>query len=154
MSLGKRAVGVLVLTIGLGFAAAALAYFTGSGSGTGTAKVATATATVGISGVTTGELYPGGTAGAVAIKLKNTGAQPTYVDQVTLASITPDAAHSGCKTTLTGSPPPFEMAAVEVKRELKAAEEYEVHGSLEMNDTGESQNSCQGAELALSFTSD
>lgn len=153
-SLSKRLAGAIVVLVSLGFAAAALAYFTGSGSGTGTATVAKAASSVAISGTTSGELYPGGSAATVAITLKNTGSQSTYVNEVTLTSIAPDAAHSSCETSITGASPAFAMPAVAVKRDLAPGEEAKVSGALTMNDTGVSQNACQEAQLTLHFTSD
>ena len=154
ISLGKRATAAIVVVVGLCCAGAALGYFTGAGSGTGTAKVGKAASVVSILGTTTGELYPGGPAATVKIKLDNTGAQSAYVNEVTLASIAADAAHSSCDTSLSGSPPPFQMSSVAVGKDLRPSEETEVTGALKMNDTGVSQDGCQGAELTLDFTSD
>lgn len=132
----------------------ALGYFTGGGSGTGTASVGSSAPGVSISATTSGELFPGGGPATVSVHVKNTSASlSAHVGTVTLTKITPDEAHSGCVTSLTGSPPAFEMAAISVEKTLKPSEEAEVKGALQMNDTGVSQNACQGAKLTLSFSS-
>ncbi|HEX5307716.1 MAG TPA: hypothetical protein VFW38_01400 [Solirubrobacteraceae bacterium] len=142
------------MALALAAGSAAVAYFTGGGTGTGTATVGSSTAGVTISGTTSGELYPGGSAGTVKIRVKNTSStQSAHVGTVSLSKITPDAAHESCATGLTGSPPPFEMASVAINQTLGAGAEVEATGSLKMNDTGVSQDACQGAKLTLSFTS-
>lgn len=141
---------VAALTLGVG----AFAYFTGSGSGTGTAaaKVGSSAPTVTITGTTSGELYPGGAQASVSIKVKNEGAQAARVENVSLASITTDEAHKECDTS-TGEKHAFTMASISINKTLKPNEEVGATGSLQMNDTGVSQNACQGAPLTLHFTS-
>jgi hypothetical protein len=150
----KRIVAVLGVALALTAGGAAFAYFTGGGAGTGTATVGSAAPSVTITGTTSGELYPGGAAGTVTVHVKNASAtQTAHVGSVTLTKITPDAAHETCNTSLTGSPAPFEMASITINKTLAASAEIEATGSLKMNDTGVSQDSCQGAKLTLSFTS-
>jgi hypothetical protein len=152
--LDRRLAAVIGVALALAAGSAAVAYFTGGGSGTGTATVGTSSASVTITGTTSGELYPGGAAGTVKVHVKNTSAtQSAHVGSVSLSKITPDAAHETCATGLTGSPPPFEMAAIALNQTLAAGAEVEATGSLKMNDTGVSQDACQGAKLTLSFTS-
>jgi hypothetical protein len=150
----KRIVGVLGVTLALTAGSVAVAYFTGGGTGTGTATVGSSSATVTITGTTSGELSPGGNGGTVTVHVKNTSTtQSAHVGSVSLSKITPDAAHETCNTSLAGSPPAFEMASIPINKTLAANTEMEATGSLKMNDTGVSQDSCQGAKLTLSFTS-
>ncbi len=150
----KRVAAAFGVALALAAGTAAVAYFTGGGSGTGTATVGTSSASVSITGTTSGELYPGGSAATVTVHVKNTSAtQSAHVGSVSVTTITPDASHTSCNTSLTGSPAAFEMASIAVNQTLKAGEEVEKTGSLKMNDTGVSQDSCQGAKLTLSFTS-
>lgn len=150
----KRLSALVGVALALAAGSAAVAYFTGGGAGTGTATVGTSSAGVTISGTTSGELYPGGSPGAVKVRIKNTSAsQSAHVGTVSLSKITPDAAHEACATGLTGSPAPFEMASIAINQTLAAGAEVEATGSLKMNDTGVSQDACQGAKLTLSFTS-
>jgi hypothetical protein len=147
MAIAVGAAGVLLLGAG------ALAYFTGSGTGTGTATVGSVSSTVTISGSVSSELLPGGAATTVKITVKNTGSQAGHVETVSLTSITTDAGHSSCDTSITGAKPAFAMAPVSIAKTLAAGEEATANGSLQMNDTGVSQNACQGASLTLHFAS-
>jgi hypothetical protein len=152
-SIGTRMVIVLGSVSALVLAVSALAYFTGSGTGTGTATVGSVASAVTVTGSTSGELFPGGTAATVKITVKNAGSQAAHVETVSLTSITVDAGHSSCDTSITGAKPAFTMAPVSIAKTLAAGEESAATGSLQMNDTGVSQNSCQGASLTLHFAS-
>lgn len=152
-SISTRMVVVLGAAGALLLGAGAFAYFTGSGTGTGTATVGSSPATVTVTGSTSGELFPGGTAATVKITVKNTGSQAAHVENVSLTSITPDAGHSSCETSITGAKPAFTMAPVSIAKTLAGGEETTATGSLQMNDTGVSQNTCQGASLTLHFAS-
>ena len=152
-SISTRMVIVLGSVSALVLGVSAFAYFTGSGTGTGTATVGSVASTVTVTGSTSGELFPGGAAATVKITVKNTGSQAAHVETVSLTSITADAGHSSCETSITGAKPAFTMAPVSIAKTLAAGEESAATGSLQMNDTGISQNSCQGASLTLHFAS-
>lgn len=134
------------------------AYFTATGSGTGTATVGSAS-NITISGSTTGNLYPGGPGRTVAITLKNPGAGNQYVTDVSLDSIT--STDAGCDTSLNSSGSAFTFAnPVVVGVDLDpddgspgGTDETTVNGTLTMNDTGVSQDDCQGESLTLNFSS-
>ena len=138
-------VGVLALATG------AFAYFTTSGSGTGTATVGSSASTVVIKGSTSGGLYPNASVPA-EITVKNTGSQSAHVGSVSLAGVSADSGHSSCETT-HGSEPVFTMTAVSIEKTLKSGEEVRASGTVQMKDTGVSQDGCQGATLTLNFTS-
>ena len=164
----------LVLIAGLITAVAAsvgaYAYFTASGSGTGTASVGSASS-VSLVGTITGSLYPDGAAATVSVLVTNPGSGSAYVTAIHLGSIQVDhssstytAASSGqqttwdtCDVSTTGGNPAFTMADISVASTLTKSGTVGDHvtktGSLQMNDTGTSQNSCQGAPLQLNFTS-
>ena len=142
---GLVAVG-LTAALAVGLAGTAFAYFTASGSGSGTASVGSSGA-ITLDGTITGNLYPGGTAAAVSVKVTNTGSGSQHVGDVHLASIAADANHSGCDTSA------FSMSDISVNQLLASGANTTVAGSLQMNDTGVSQNACQGAALTLTFSS-
>ena len=142
----KRGVLALVVILGLVVGGIAFAYFTASGSGTGDATVGNAEV-VNLSGATTGTLYPGGAAGDVAITVTNPGGVAQHVDTVHLEGVTADGSHPTCDVSA------FSMPDVTVNTTVAAGGNTVVHGSLTMADTGVSQNSCQGAGLTLSLTS-
>ena len=85
----------------------------------------------------------------------NPSAGAQRVGTITLTSITPDAGHSTCSTMLGGGNPDFTMAPVLVNKTFPSgnAQSAEKTGTLTMNDTGVSQNACQGATLTLNLTS-
>lgn len=148
---------VLVSLTGLAVLAmigTAIAYFTATGTGTGTATVGSSS-TVSLAGTITGTLYPAGSPASVSVLVTNNGSGSQFVNTVHLASITPDAGHSSCSTTVatSGTSSDFTMADIPVSTTLAAGGTKTVTGSLQMNDTGVSQNACQGATLTLNFTS-
>jgi hypothetical protein len=151
----KRVVLTTIVAVALTIASGvAYAYFTATGAGTGTAGVGNATAIV-LTPTITGSLVPGGTPATVSIVVKNNGGGAQRVGTITLASITPDALHPTCVTTLGAAPAnAFTMADVSVATTLApSGGTVTKTGSLQMNDTGVSQDACQGATLSLSLTS-
>jgi hypothetical protein len=149
----SRVLGALAVTTALTFSGMAFAFFTTTGSGSGTAKVGKLASTIELRGSTTGELFPGGAAVPVTVHVKNKGTGSARVESVSLSSIEADSEHSSCVTSITGEHPAFTMAAISVNKTLAQSEEVETTGSLQMNDTGVSQNGCQGAALTLKFVS-
>ncbi|MGN6216058.1 MAG: hypothetical protein ACTHN7_03745 [Solirubrobacterales bacterium] len=149
----KRALAGLVCVSALAIAAVAYAYFTSTGSGTATAKVGTSSA-VTIKGTVSGNLYPGASS-QVSFTVDNPSSGAQRVGTITLTGITVDAAHSTCSTVISGGNPDFSMPAVAVNATFAPGNGQAVtpKGTLTMNDTGVSQNACQGAELTLALSS-
>ena len=137
----------------LALAAGAYAYFTSTGSGTATATVGSGSA-VTIKGTVGSTLYPGGNA-TVTFTVDNPSSAAQRVGTITLASIAVDAGHSTCSVVTTGGNPDFTMPAVAVNATFPAgtAQAVTPKGALTMNDTGVSQDACQGATLTLNLTS-
>jgi hypothetical protein len=153
----KKSIALLAaLVVAVAAAVGAYAYFTNNGSGTGSASVGTSSA-VSLAGTITGTLYPAGDPAGVSVLVTNNGDGSQYVDTITLASITTDAAHSGCDLSVSGLNPAFTMADISVATDLTksgtAGDNTTKLGSLQMNDTGVSQNACKNAPLTLHFTS-
>ncbi len=146
-ALALTTVGVLVV------AAGAYAYFTSSGSGTATATVGSGSA-VTIKGTVSSTLYPGGSS-PVTFTIDNPSSAAQRVGTITLASIAVDAGHSTCSKVITGGTPDFAMPAVVVNKVFPSGNGQAVTptGTLTMNDTGVSQDACQGATLTLNLTS-
>src|SRR6476646_2409029 len=119
----KRLVVALMSLCALAVAAAAYAYFTTTGSGTATATVGTSSA-VTLKGTVTGNLYPGSSS------------------PVTLTVDNPSSGK-----------PDFTMADVIVNKTYAPGNGQAVtpSGTLAMNDTGVSQDACQGATLTLTL---
>ena len=145
--LAITAVGVLAV------AGVAFAYFTSTGSGTATATVGSASA-VTIKGTVSSNLYPGGSS-PVSFTIDNPSSGAQRVGTITLASIAVDAGHSTCSKVITGGNPDFAMPAVVVNKTYGSGNGQTVTptGTLTMNDTGVSQDACQGATLTLNLTS-
>jgi hypothetical protein len=137
----------------LAIAAGAYAYFTSTGSGTATATVGSGSA-VTIKGTVGSTLYPGGNA-TVTFTVDNPSSAAQRVGTITLASIAVDAGHSTCSKVITGGNPDFTMPAVVVNKTYASGNGQAVTptGTLTMNDTGVSQDACQGATLTLNLTS-
>lgn len=137
----------------LALAAGAYAYFTSTGSGTVTATVGNSSA-VTLKGTVTGNLYPGSSS-PVALTVDNPSSGAQRVGTVSLEKITADAGHSSCSVVITGGNPDFTMADVVVNKTFASGNGQAVTpgGTLTMNDTGVSQNACQGATLTLTLKS-
>ncbi len=133
-------------------AGAAIAYFTSSGSGTGTAAVGSSSA-VTLHATISSDLYPGSSS-PVSLTVDNPSSGSQSVGTVTLASISVDAGHSACSTTISGGNPDFTMAAVSVNKVFPPGNGQSVtpSGTLTMNETGVNQDACQGAALTLHLT--
>ena len=161
MRLKKRTFVLLgVMVVAVAAAIGAYAYFTATGSGTGSATVGSAS-NITLAGTVTGTLYPAGAAASVSVLVHNPGSGSQYVTNVHLDSITTDVAHAACDLSVSGINPAFTMADISVATTLTAddlavggTDQTTKVGSLQMNDTGIAQNSCQGAPLTLNLSSD
>jgi hypothetical protein len=145
----KRALIGLSCACALGIGGAAFAYFTSSGSGTGTATVGSSSAMT-LHATVSSSLYPG-TSSPVSFTVDNPSSGSQRVGTISLSSITVDAAHSTCSTTLGGGNPDFTMPAVTVNHTFEPGSGQSVTptGTLTMNETGVNQDACQGATLTL-----
>jgi hypothetical protein len=148
----KRALALTAIGV-LAVAAGAYAYFTSTGSGTATATVGSGSA-VTIKGTVGSTLYPGGNA-TVTFTVDNPSSAAQRVGTISLTSIAVDAGHSTCSKVITGGNPDFTMPAVAVNSTFGPGNNQSVTptGTLTMNDTGVSQDACQGATLTLSLKS-
>jgi hypothetical protein len=131
----------------------AYAFFTSSGTGTGTASVGSSSA-VTLHATVTGSLYPGSSS-PVSFTVDNPSSGKQRVGTISLVSITPDASHSECSTVISGGNPDFTMAAVAANQTFGNGNGQAVTatGTLAMNETGVSQDKCQGATLTLNVKS-
>jgi hypothetical protein len=148
----RRALTALACTSALAVAGVAFAYFTSSGSGTGTASVGSS-APVTLHATVTSSLYPG-TSSPVSFTVDNPSPGSQRVGTISLDSITVDAAHSACSTTINGGNPDFSMPAVTVNKVFATGSGQSVTqtGTLTMNETGVNQDACQGATVTLHLT--
>jgi hypothetical protein len=149
----KRLAVAFTAALVVAVASGAYAYFTTNGSGTGTASVGSGSA-VTLHATITGALYPG-TSSPVSFTVDNPSQAKQQVGTISLSSITVDALHSECSTVITGGKPDFSMPAVAVNASFGNGNGQTVTptGTLTMNDTGVSQDKCQGATLTLHLTS-
>lgn len=149
----KRVVTAFAVVGVLGAAAAAYAYFTTTGSGTATATVGSSSALV-IKGTVTGNLYPGSSS-PVTLTVDNSSGGKQRVGTITLEKITADAGHSTCSVVTSGGNPDFTMADIVVNKVFSPGNAQAVTpgGTLTMNETGISQDACQGATLTLALKS-
>jgi hypothetical protein len=148
----RKSVYAFAVVCVLAIAAGAYAYFTSTGSGTGTATVGSSSA-VTLHATVGGSLYPGASQ-TVSFTVDNPSPGAQRVATISLSSITVDAGHSTCSTVTTGGTPDFTMPAVAVNHTFATGNAQTVTptGTLTMNDTGISQDPCQGATLTLHLT--
>jgi hypothetical protein len=149
----RRALMALAGLCVLAIAAGAYAYFTTTGSGTATATVGASSA-VTLKGTVTGNLYPGSSS-PVTLTVDNPSSGKQRVGTISLEKITADAGHASCSVVTTGGNPDFTMAEVVVNKIFGPGNGQAVtpSGALAMNDTGVSQDACQGATLTLTMKS-
>jgi hypothetical protein len=149
----RRAFFALTAVLVVAVAGGAFAYFTTSGTGTGTAAVGSSSA-ITLHATVTGSLYPGSSS-PVAFTVDNPSSGKQRVGTISLLSITPDASHSECSTVISGGKPDFTMAAVTANQTFAGGNGQAVTatGTLAMNETGVSQDKCQGATLTLNVKS-
>jgi hypothetical protein len=145
----KRALLALACTCALALAGGAYAYFTTTGAGTGTATVGSASA-VTLKATISSSLYPGSSS-PVSFTVDNPSAGTQRVGTISLQKITADAGHASCSVVTTGGTPDFSMPAVTVNKNFPPGNGQAVTqtGTLTMNDTGVSQDACQGATLTV-----
>jgi hypothetical protein len=148
----KLVAGVFAVIV-LGLAVGAYAYFTSTGSGTATATVGSSQA-VTIKGTVGGTLVPG-VSQTVTFTIDNPSSGAQRVGTISLSEVKADAGHASCATTISGEKPDFTMAAVNVNKTYATGNNQAVTptGTITFNDTGVSQDGCQGATLTLKFTS-
>ena len=144
---------ILPIIAVLAVAGVAAAYFTNLGSGTGTATVGSSSS-VTLHGAVASALFPGASS-TVTFTVDNPSLGAEFVNTIHLASIAPDAGHSGCSTTITGGNPDFTMPDVTASQGFAPGNGQAVTatGTLTMRETGVNQDACQGATLTLNLTS-
>ena len=149
----RRGLSVLTTALLVVVVGSAYAFFTSSGTGTGTASVGSSSA-VTLHATVTGSLYPGSSS-PVTFTVDNPSSGDQRVGTISLQSVTPDAGHSTCSTTVSGGNPDFTMSNVTVNQTFPSGNGQSVTptGTLTMNDTGVNQDACQGATLTLHLTS-
>jgi hypothetical protein len=151
-----RKKGVLIpigIVVGLAVVGIAVAYFTSQGSGTGTASVGSSS-NLTLHGAVASALSPGASS-TVTFTVDNSSSGAELVKTIHLASITPDAGHSGCSVVITGGNPDFTLPDVVANQSISPGNGQTVTttGTLTMRDTGVSQDACQSATLTLNLTS-
>ena len=165
----RVAVGVLAA---FAVAGAAYAYFTASGSGTGSATVG-ASSPLTVTGTVSGSLYPG-TSNTVNFTANNPSSGHQRLGTITLTGVHActgtgsswngtSCSNSGTEqttcesfdTNASSTSDNFSMPNVVANQDLAPGNNQTVTttGTLTMNDLSSSQNSCQNANLTLSFTS-
>jgi hypothetical protein len=150
----KRFVLGAVAVCALAIAAGAYAYFSSTGSGTATATVGSSSA-VTLKATISGNLYPGASS-TVTFKVDNPSSGAQRVGTISLTSISADASHSSCITTVgSEASNAFYMAPVAVNATFASGTNQSVTptGTLQMRDTGVNQDNCQGATLTLTLAS-
>ena len=136
-----------VAAASLALAGVALANSPGSPWASGTANAGTADGVTLIATVH-GRLHPGASA-PLTLSAQNPGSSGVYVSSVHLVSVSADPGHSGCDTTA------FSMTDVPENTEVPpGAVGYRLpkDGRLVFGDSGANQDTCQGANLTLSFS--
>jgi hypothetical protein len=135
----------IVASTGVAFAA-----WTASGNGSGSAKAATMTVNVQAAAVPAADLFPGGSAGALVVKVNNPNSGPIVVTSVTTDG---SGSQGGCTTpalTFTpGSVLTSNYTAAQRTIAAGGATSFTLPGTLTM---GDASNDCQGVDLTYPVT--
>jgi hypothetical protein len=152
-------------------AGGAFAYFTSTGTGSGTASVGTASSLT-VTGTSASTLYPG-TSSTVSFTVNNPSAGSERLGSITLSGVhactgagsswngsacsnsgTEQTSCESFDTSSSSTTDNFSMPVVTSNTTFGPGNNQTVSqsGTLTMNDLNSSQNSCQGANLTLSFT--
>lgn len=173
----KRTMAVSALLLLLLITGSAIAYFTTTGTGTGSTNVGSSSTLTLHPTLSGGNLYPG-TTNTVSFTVDNPSPGHQLLNTIHLAAIHACSAGSSwngtscvtgsggsgteqttCESVETGASDTntanFWMPDVSVAKDYGNGSGQTVTptGTLTMNDLSSSQNSCQGANLSLSFTS-
>jgi hypothetical protein len=141
--------GGLVAPLGLG--GIAFAYFTSTGAGHGSATVGESSPVELTQTNTLSDMFPGSAAQDIDLNVDNPGGGNEYVGTVSI-SIDPLSLPAGCSAgwfTITN-------AAVADNVSPGATHAYlgaDTGASIKLDESGGSQDACQGADLVLDFSS-
>ena len=144
--LSKRRVVVSAIVVTLAIASGvAYAYFTSSGNGTGAAGVGTSSSlTVAQVGTAPSDLHPNGVAQDVTIRVTNPA---NYVQTLSALTVSVASASGSCdKTWFTVTSP-----SVAAHTQIAALDHQDFVGTIKMNESGTSQDSCKGETVNLAF---
>ena len=152
----KKRLLIVASVTSLALASIAFAFFSSTGTGSGTGSVAnpTTTSALTVTGTVTSAVFPGGNS-SVTFTVDNALSQAVELNEVHLVSIAPDGGHTSCVTTVSGVNPAFTMSDVNEDQLIPAnANDTPLtnNGTLNMNDTGVSQDNCKNATLTLTFS--
>ena len=139
----KRVIVLAAVGAAAAIGTTAFAFFTASGSGTGTAAVGTAS-NIQLSSDAVTDLYPGAAATPVTVHVHNPGGGNQYV--ATISGTVAD--NSGCLGSW------FTVASVTYNQSVAAgADGADGSSSISLDESGTSQDACQGKTMTINWSS-
>ena len=135
-------------------AVGAYAYFTSTGSGTGSASVGSHVALTITQTNTISGLVPDGSAHTVAYTIDNTANTfAQNLGDVTVSNIAVDATHAtaGCLATWFSANAPTDPVGT-IAASSTYTSDSTTQPSVQMNESGTNQSSCEGAALTLTLS--
>jgi hypothetical protein len=156
----KRTIAALSVVAALAVAGGAYAFFTSDGSGSGTGSVgSSANYKVDVSLGSTA-LVPAGPTNSVGVVVKNQGTGSQRITSLVPTTLTADK--PGCSTAFSSgatndTSKDFYVAPITVPAGTTLAptgapgDTFSANTTIQMNDTGVSQDNCQGATLTLTY---
>jgi hypothetical protein len=166
----KKALAIVSIAT-VAVAGTAVAYFTSTGSGSGTASVGTTSALT-VTGTSASTLYPG-TSSTVSFTVTNPSSGHERLGSITLSAVhactgassswngaacsnsgTEQTTCESLDTSASSTVDNFSMPVVTSNTDFGPGANQTVSqtGTIALNNLSSSQNSCQGANLTLSFT--
>jgi hypothetical protein len=150
----KRTAIIATSLVGIVVTGVAYAAWTATGTGSGAAKATTMSVTVDSATAPAGDLFPGGTAGDLVVKVKNDNSGPIKVTGVVIDPAFPTSKGAGCTTpgpdlTLAGATTALTTGYDATARTIAAgaSASFTLDGVLTMG--ANADNSCQGATLSF-----
>lgn len=153
MNFTKKIAVLSTVVATLGIASVASAAWLGSGDGTGSAKASRLAVSTIASSDPTSTLFPGGSAGAVTVKVHNSNSGSIVVTGIATRVGVSSAAITGCTTPDVRFTAPtslaFQLANTLVSRTIAAGgdQEFTLAGSVAMGLS--SSDDCQGRTLTV-----
>lgn len=167
----KKKTFLAATAVTMAVAGGAAAYFTSTGTGSGSASVGTSSSLT-VTGTSASTLYPG-TSSTVSFTVNNPSSGHERLGSITLSAVhactgagsswtgsacsnsgTEQTTCESFDTSASSTTDNFSMPVVVSNTDFGPGNNQTVTqtGTLTMNDLNSSQNSCQGANLTLSFT--
>ena len=146
----KKKTSVIAIILVMPIAGAAYAYWTAGGSGTGTADTGTTVPLVANQTTVLADMYPGDSPQTISGTFDNANEGPVYVTSVTAAITGVSGGDGACSAADYTLASPTMTVGAEIPAGTGVG--AWTGATIQFNNTGENQDGCKNAVVALSYT--